>query len=739
MNRRTFNNLISIATLGSVTPELHGMAPASPIALTDDGVKFSTKWPQQVYRRLLVDTHIPDWDPLFLSRFDTAQYVDTIARAGFQQLAAYTNSHVGLALWNTQVGQMHANLHGRDMFGEIVAEARRRGLHTAAYFVVTRDNWAAEKHPSWRLMPPDGNTNILTKIRYGQTCVNTPYREYAFACLREIVGNYPVEGVLIDMTFWRNACYCTSCSERFRQECKAEPPRVIDWNDPLWRRFQASRERWMQEFAQDITNTIKKIRPITVYHNQAVIFDNWSVGQSPAISQASDYLGGDIYDGPAFYSLVSKAYDGLSPTLPFEYMTSRTYPGLGDHVTQKSLQRLRMEAYAATLHSAALTLIDAINPVGTLNPNVYKLLARLNEERAPYEPFLGGELQADVAIYFDHQSMYDPAKNGIPVSDFVGWEGAGEKGNCPHRDAIVGWAKVLREAHIPFGVISNVTLGQLKNYRAVIVPAVLEMAPDQAAIFSRFVNDGGVLIATGVSSLDHLDPNGPRFLLEEVLGVRYLGTMGTKVTFLTPKKAEILEVVWPQDHVIHNGPMMKAEALAGAEVLATVTLPWVAPELGHSIGSHFASIHSNPPALEPGISPALVVNRFGQGRSIWLAAPIETGQAEVNPVLLTHLIKKVLPGPYKFEAEAHPSVEITLFRQKDKSRLLVGLLSMQEQLPAIPVGATVRIQVPAGQSITGVYHLPGRKLIEHQAVGAYVEVRLKPFDMFVMLLAEYSS
>ena len=72
------------------------------------------------------------------------------------------------------------------------------------------------------------------------------------------------------------------------------------------------------------------------------------------------------------------------------------------------------------------------------------------------------------------------------------------------------------------------------------------------------------------------------------------------MTYLTPRNEQISKVVWPQDHLIYRGPMMKAEALGGAEVLATVTLPWVAPELGHSIGSHFASIHSNPPALVPG-------------------------------------------------------------------------------------------------------------------------------------------
>jgi hypothetical protein len=44
--------------------------------------------------------------------------------------------------------------------------------------------------------------------------------------------------------------------------------------------------------------------------------------------------------------------------------------------------------------------------------------------------------------------------------------------DCPHRDAVVGLARILREAHIPFGVVTNANLDQLKNYRAVLLPNV---------------------------------------------------------------------------------------------------------------------------------------------------------------------------------------------------------------------------------------------------------------------------
>ena len=730
MNRRTFNKLASFGALNALIDKekLHASPTASPISLAQ-APSPATEWPAQVYRRLLIDTHIPDWDPAFLSRLDPVGYVDCIARADFQSLMQYTNSCVGLCLWKTKVGQMHANLKGRDLFGEIISESRRRGLHTVAYFIVIWDNWAFENHPAWRVEPSGGDERIL-QSRYGLACPNTPYRDYTFACLQEIVANYPIEGVFIDMTFWPTVCYCPGCTARYRKEFDKELPRLVDWNDPEWRNFQKARQRWMLEYAQELTSTIKKIRPITVNHQFSLIFHDWLAGQPLEITNACDYLGGDFYGGPTQYSMVCKAYTGLTRNHPFEYHTTCT-SDLHDHVTIKPIERLRVETCVATLHSAAQLIIDGINPDGTLNHDVFELLGRLNRERAAYEPFLGGELQADVAIYYDKESMYNPSLGG-PVS-----AEDRQVADCPHLNALMGAGTILREAHIPFSLVTNANLSQLSNYRAVIVPNVLEMTAEQADQFARFVRDGGVLYASGPSSLDRFDKKGPRYLLEEVLGVRYQGALGTKITYLTPKDEQLRKVIWPQHEVTQWGPMIHAEAVSGAEVLATVTLPWVSPELGHSIGSHFSSIHSNPPNPTPGTHPAAVLNSYGKGKALWVAAPIESSSNAVSAQVVLSLLKRILPGPYKFEVDTHPSIEMTLFRQPDKKRLLAGLLNMQEQLPLIAMPATVRVQLPPGHSLSAVTLLPDRKPIPAKLAGPYVEFRLEPFEALAMAIIEY--
>jgi hypothetical protein len=122
-------------------------------------------------------------------------------------------------------------------------------------------------------------------------------------------------------------------------------------------------------------------------------------------------------------------------------MTSRTRAAT--ITSHEPLEELLTEAHVATLHSAALLLIDYINIDGSVNPEVYALLGKLAAETSRYEPYLGGDLLADVALYFDKESLYNPAESGVDVAHLLAPD------QCPHRDAMVGAARLLQESHIP--------------------------------------------------------------------------------------------------------------------------------------------------------------------------------------------------------------------------------------------------------------------------------------------------
>jgi hypothetical protein len=395
------------------------------------------------------------------------------------------------------------------------------------------------------------------------------------------------------------------------------------------------------------------------------------------------------------------------------------------------MPELRTECFVSTVHSAALMLVDYINVDGTLNPQVYKSLGSLSAQRETFEPFLGGDLVADVGVYFDKESLYNPDENKVHVTKMKALD------KCPHRDAVVGAARFLQRGHIPFGILTNANLNQISRYRVLVLPTVLEMNASQADIIRKFVEQGGIVLASGVTSLDRRRMSAPAFHLEDVFGVRYQEMIGTRITYLTPRDEGLKRAIWPQDFLSYAGPMVKAEALAGTRVLATITLPFVAPEAGRAIGSHFAAIHSNPPALHPGSDPAVVIHSFGRGKSLWIAAPIESSQEWINGQAFAYLLDQILSKPLRIETDTHPSVEATLFHQTAKKSLLAGFINLETELPQIPVSASVQVMLPEGKSVRSVLLLPERETLAFQISDGKISFRVPPFDAIAMVQIQY--
>ena len=134
---------------------------------------------------------------------------------------------------------------------------------------------------------------------------------------------------------------------------------------------------------------------------------------------------------------------------------------------------------------------------------------------------------------------------------------------------------------------------------------------------------------------------------------------------------------------------------------------------------------------------AIVHHRFGQGRAIWVACGMEGGSQWVDQQLVRAMLRRVFPGPCRFEVRTHPAVEMTLFHQPDKKRLLAGLLNLQQQLPQAPVPATVRVFPPDGQKIRRILRLPKQEPVAFSHDGPYVQFHVEPFDTIAMFALDY--
>jgi len=690
--------------------------PPSPKAPSLDAPWFKHAW-----RRAVIDMHIPDWDGAFLSEFDPDDYVRNLVQSRAQSIVLYAQSHVGLFNYPTRVGQQHRGLEGRDLVGELITRCHKHDIACILYVSVIHDRWASDQHPDWRIVHPNGGY-FGHGGRHGFVCPNSPYRDYVRAWTQEICERYDFEGMRFDMTFWTCVCYCAHCRRRWEAEGGGDMPRTVDWTDKRWVQFQRRREQWLGEFAAICTGTVKQCKPqVTVEHQASTYPGSWNNGVSWPLLAQNDFLQGDFYGDALQGSFVRKLLEDLTPKRPFAYETSFSV-SLQDHTARKAEALLEAKACAAMADGAAFVFIDAMDPVGTVNPRTHQRMGRVFDHLMPYYDYLGGKRVADIGVFYSLDSRFDMTQNGRSVIE-------ADNGADTHTVSTMQAARWLIAAHLPFRVVTQTSLNQLSQLKILVLSNVHHMDEDEAEAIRQWVQQGGTLYASGATSL--VNKRGQRqadFMLADVFGASLVqADWSSRVHYITPTEAgQALFSDWNTKYPAYiKGPGMTVRAHENATVLATTTLPWQAPD-----GRAFSSIHSNPP-WQATDQPEVVLHPFGRGRVIYTASLLE--QSETLRYSFLALIRR-LNKHFTVEVDSHPAVEVTLFHQARHSRYLLSLVNFQHTLPNIPVaGIGVELRLP--QRIRSIKSIPNHQdiaMTRRNSIVQFTIPRLETLAMFAI-------
>ena len=572
------------------------------------------------------------------------------------------------------------------------------------------DRWAFDTHPEWRGKDPAGTPffEFGPESRYGLVCPNAEgYRDYVRAWTRELCGRYDFDGIRFDMTYWPGVCYCDHCRKRWEAEVGGEMPRTVDWLDERWVAFQRKREEWLGDFAAVATDTVRRHKPgATVDHQASTFPSSWAKGASHPLVPHNDFLEGDFYGSALQGSFARKLFSELTPNRPFCYETSSSLD-LRDHTGRKSEALLETKASAAVADHGAFLYIDAVDPVGTLNLATHERMGRVFGRLEPFYAELGGDRVADIAIYYSLDSKFDMRENGRPVAE-------ADINRDSHTPSAMSAARWLITHHLPFTVVTARQLGELARFKVLILPNVHHLSPEEAAAIRAFVRNGGGLYASaGTSLVTDRGRRGADFQLADVLGVSLVrADWADRDHYLAPTAAGAADFGgWDRRHPpLVKGPGFEVRAAPGAQVLATTTLPWPAPN-----PRMFSSIHSTPPWLETD-NPEVVFNRFGSGRCVYCASLVEDVESLQETFL--SLIRRLEPS-FSLEADAPEPVEVTLFHQPDRRRHLLSLVNFQASMPNLPVdGIALRLRL--GRAVRTIRALPGGEVIPHRDEGGLV-------------------
>jgi len=658
-------------------------------------------------RRLLIDMHVPDWDPGMLREFDPAALIGAARAANASAVMVYFNSHTGLCNWPTRSGRRHRAFAGRDVMAETLRAARRHELPLCAYYSVNFNNCAWEEHPDWRLVPAAPamiGGGLLQRERYGVCCFNhAGYREFVKLQVQEILESYAVDAFFFDMMWWMSVCLCASCRRRLRAEQGMEIPGIIDWLDPAWCRYQRAREQWLTGFACELRDVVRAARPgIAVYHNFAVGLTNWTRGVAFESARAHDFLGGDFYGDRDEQLVVSKLMLNLSGGSPVEFMTTVT-GNLAEHERLKPAELLRSQSSAATACGAAFLAILAIDPDGHCHPGAIDRVRDVFARRIPHETELGGTAIEEIAVYFSDSSKMSFLDNGLPLAQAP----VSQAADYPHLHAVQGACRILQQAQLPFGIITRRQLGELARYAVIILPNVLRMDDEEIAALRAYVHAGGRLYASRFTSLT--STTGERrgdLMLADVFGCHFEAFETGRNLHLEPAVGRYADAIAPERMVSHwidsrerTGAVRLAMQVEGS-VLMTLTLPYGYPSRGSVEGRDWASIHSFPPWERTRI-PVVVANDYGGGRAIYSAADLESGGSRAHDVSFLALVRSLLDRRPAFSADAHPCVWMAAYAQPERSRWLLCFLNNTRELPAVPLPAfRFRLVAPAGTAFT---------------------------------------
>lgn len=678
-------------------------------------------WYLNRYRRHLCDMHIDDWNEEFLSRFSPEAYVENLKRARINNAMLYLQSHVGLCYYPTKTGIMHKAFVGKEhLMRDTVDLCHANDIKVTGYYSINYNTAEHDRHPQWRAVHADGLSNrergaeddgnmaFASKKagRYGLCCPNNQdYRNFVYAQIDEMLEYFDCDALFFDMPFWNHTCYCDHCKARWEKEAGGNIPVNPAKGSMEHEKLVRKKYAWMGEWALSITDYVKKRRPdMPVEFNFACgIAGNSDNGCGEEINLASDYSGGDLYGGMLEHSFTCKFYLNATRNQPFEYMFSRCKPALRVHTLTKTLDEMKTSVAVTAAHHGATLVIDAIDPVGTMDQRVYERIGQMFDYQKPYEPYFRGQMVEDVGVYYGIRSKSNPY---------------GENYNS--KTCGVAAVDALMRRHIPVGVTGS--YHGLDQYSVLAAPMLSNLEDGDNERLIQYVNQGGVLYLSGA---------GNRALVEELTGGKIQGVTDTDKIYLAPRKEFEPLFGWfnekyplPFDGV---APILTPESKS--DVAATLTLPYTGMnEL------RFASIHSDPPGVPTDI-PMLIVKKYGQGTVIWSAVAIEGVQMEeYREIFINLLLHARGNASFSLHSNAPVSVELTLFRGDDE--MLVHAVSLcNEAVSSVVPGFDVTVKTE--KQPKEVLLLPGKEKIDFSfdaGMTTFHARNLKIFDMYQIVL-----
>lgn len=695
------------------------------------------EWFRTSFARLMLDGNRGEYDPRFLSKLDINKIVDQCVKTGAEVVTLMGKDISGYVIYNSKVNPKYPGFGDLDYLGEMVKRLHEKNIKVMLNYITLGDRRLWTLHPDWRQVDAEGKTRqdffaeqqktwpgTVRWMKFHLVCPNSPARQEIIRGIKEVVANYDIDGIWLDLPNFYIYCHCKYCQKKFRERFKAEIPEKPD--DTLWRQFLKWRSECVAEYTKGIWEAAKSVRPDIIFKKNFVCTPHRVPLTAETIENGEimDTVMNDTYNAKGAFEnsrivrfLKSATRGGLAEALYYKEGThSQLY-----YTVMITLSYMLTESFTAIANGVSVALGDFMHAEGYFYDEIIDRFSEVLKQIKEREEWLiGAEPVKFAGLYFsqDTRDLYSR--------------------NLTHRYGghFDGAFRVLLEEHIPFEIVHHRNLAKSfsEGLKVLVMPNAACLDEKLADEIREFVRGGGGLVTTYETSLyDEAGSIRGDFLLGDVLGAMYCGNTGYWQDFLElGDEHPVTNGIGREVPIQHVGPQLKVRVKPGTKVLGRVVYPYWQNDYSRYVGLQ------QPPGIRTEL-PSIIINEYGDGRVVYLPNRIDAVYAALNLTEAKRLLANAVRWAAKeqiLELEAPTCIEATLYAQEEKGRTIVHLVNVQPTEDTIPVtGITAKIHVE--KPVKKVYLAPDRTEPEYKVEKNIVEIQVPKVEYHRMIVIEH--
>lgn len=611
------------------------------------------------YRQVHLDFHTSERIEHVGEKFDKKDFQEKLKLGNMEAITLTGKCAHGWAYYNSDLAERHPNLKF-DLLKEMTDAAHEIGVHTSVHFSVCLDEKEAVRHAEWLIRGKQGQTTWvpgLLDAGWHRFCLNNEFQEIVVAQIRELVENYDMDGLFLDVSSVIPCC-CQSCISTMtaRGQDPAEP-------ENIWRLA----EEIHLHFVKRIRKLVHGIKPgLEIFHNGGYIQRG-----------RRDLLAGDTHLELESLPTGGWGYDHLPlsalyvKNLGMEYlgMTGKFYRGWGEFGSFKHVNGLRYETSQCLAYGAGCSIGDQMHPEGVLDYATYRLIGEVYREVERKEEYIRGTgLVQDIGILSLESIGSDRHQHNLLAQaekDTLGAEYHKDNLLSQAARSDVGALRLLRECGYLFDLIDMES--NFDSYKVILIPDYGIMDEKLEEKLKAYMRRGGRLYLSGISGKRE---GADEFI--EGIPLLYCGKAEYQPVYVKPDFP--LGIFENSEFVVYGRAyQVKVREGAGTAEKAEFLAPYFnrSPE-------HFCS-HLHAPCSEKSCGTAI----FHDDRFLYVAFRLFEEYAENGGFIVKEIFRKtmdMLLGPHKTVHTSLPSGGVTTLARSIKKPYYIHHL-----LYAVPV------------------------------------------------------